>query len=106
MAARSRRTLGSWPTREPDDVRGPADLGGATLSDLRRGTNPCHLRAGLLRQSVYGHLAGYEDVNDAERLSRDPAMRAIVDRKGLDRRAVSTNQMGRFETEWLAVPSP
>ena len=30
-------------------------------------------------------------------------MRAIVDRKGLDRRAASTSQMGRFETEWLAT---
>ncbi len=58
---------------------------------------------GLLRQSVFGRLAGYEDVNDAERLSPDRAMRAIVDHKGLDRRAASTNQMGRFETEWLAT---
>ena len=66
-------------------------------------TNTRHLLTGLLRQSVFGRLAGYEDVNDAERLSRDPAMRAIVDRKGLDRRAASTSQMGRFETEWLAT---
>ena len=58
--------------------------------------------AGLLRQSVYGRLAGYEDVNDAERLARDPAMRAIVGREGIDRPAASTSQMGRFETEWLA----
>ena len=34
-----------------------------------------HLLVGLLRQSVFGRLAGYEDVNDAERLCRDPAMR-------------------------------
>ena len=52
---------------------------------------------------MFGRLARYEDVSDAERLSRDPAMRAIVDRKGLDRRAASTSQMGRFETEWLAT---
>jgi hypothetical protein len=89
--------------RELDDVLGLTDLGGAALSDLRRGKNTRHLLTGLLRQSVYGRLAGYEDVNDAERLSRDPAMRAIVDRKGLDRRAASTSQMGRFETEWLAT---
>ena len=73
------------------------------MSDLRRGKNTRHLLTGLLRQSVFGRLAGYEDVNDAERLSRDPAMRAIVARKGLDRRAASTSQMGRFETEWLAT---
>jgi hypothetical protein len=55
-----------------------------------------------VRQAVYGRLAGYEDVNDAERLARDPAMRAIVGREGLDRPAASTSQMGRFETEGLA----
>ncbi len=48
--------------RELDDVLGLTDLGGATLSDLRRGTNTRHLLTGLLRQSVFGRLAGYEDV--------------------------------------------
>jgi hypothetical protein len=28
---------------------------------------------GCFRQSVFGRLAGYEDVNDAERLRHDPA---------------------------------
>jgi hypothetical protein len=51
---------------------------------------------------VFGRLAGYEDVNDAERLALDPAMRAIVGREDLDRAAASSSQMGRFETEWLA----
>ncbi len=78
--------------RELDDVLGLTDLGGAALSDLRRGKNTRHLLTGLLRQSIYGRLAGYEDVNDAERLSRDPTMRAIVDRRGLDRRAASTSR--------------
>ena len=88
---------------ELDGVLGLTDLTGAALSDLRRGKNTRHLLTGLLRQSVYGRLAGYEDVNDAKRLSRDPAMRAVVDRCGLDRHAASTIQMGRFETEWLAT---
>ena len=52
---------------------------------------------------VFGRLAGYEDVNDAERLARDPAMRAIVGRDGFDSAAASSSQMGRFETEWLAT---
>jgi hypothetical protein len=44
-----------------------------------------------------------QDVNDAERLAQDPAMRAIVGRDGFDRAAASSSQMGRFETEWLAT---
>ena len=52
---------------------------------------------------MFGRVAGYEDVNDAERLARDPAMRAIVGREGLDRAAASSSQMSRFETEWLAT---
>ena len=88
---------------ELDGVLGLTDLGGAALSDLRRGTNTRHLLTGSLRQSVFGRLPGFEDVNDAERLSRDPAIRAIVGRKELERMAASTIQMGRFETEWLAT---
>ena len=51
---------------------------------------------------MFGRLAGYEDVNDAERLGRDPTMRWIVGGKAIERDAASTSQMGRFETEWLA----
>jgi hypothetical protein len=32
----------------------------------------------MLRQSVFGRLAGYEDVNDAKRLRYNQAMRWIV----------------------------
>ncbi len=87
--------------RELDDVLGLTELAGSVLSECRRGKNTRHLLTGLLRQSVFGRLAGYEDVNDADRLAHDPAMRAVVDRQGLDRAAASTSQMGRFETEWL-----
>src|SRR6266705_710614 len=63
-----------------------------------------HRLAGLLRQSIFGRLTGYEDVNDAERLCRDPAMRWVVGGGAPLGRAASTSQMGRFETEWLAGP--
>ena len=43
------------------------------LTDSRRGKNTQFPFADLLRQSVYSRLAGYEDVNDAERLCHDPA---------------------------------
>src|SRR5262249_1501446 len=49
-------------------------------------------------------LAGYEDVNDAERLCHDPAMRWIVGGKAAQSSAASPSQMWRFETQWLAAP--
>jgi hypothetical protein len=47
-------------------------------------------------------LPDIEDVNDAERLRHDPAMRWIVGGKAAKGRAASPSQMGRFETNWLA----
>ncbi len=88
---------GLLPYRELDHALGLSELGGAVLSETRRGKNTRHLPGGLLRQLVFGRLAGYEDVNDAERLSHDPVMRAIDDRKCLERLAASTSQMGRFD---------
>jgi hypothetical protein len=74
----------------------------SALAEGWRRTNIQHRLLGLLRQAVYGRLAGYEDINDAKRLTRDPVMRTIVGREGLDRLAASSSEMGRFETEWLA----
>ncbi len=88
--------------RELDDALGLTTTTASALAEGRRGRNIRHRLLGLLRQAVYGRLAGYEDVNDAERLARDPAMRAIVGREGMDRPAASASQMGRFETEWLS----
>ncbi len=58
--------------------------------------------ADLLRQSVHSRLAGYEDVNDAERLSHDPTLRLIGSEKVWDRGAALTSQLQSFETEMLA----
>jgi hypothetical protein len=64
--------------------------------------NGRHALVGMLRQSVFGRLAGYEDVNDAERLRHDPAMRWIIGGKATKGCGASPSQMGRFETNWLA----
>jgi Transposase DDE domain group 1 len=76
------------------------------LADARTGKNGRHALAGLFRQSVFGRLAGYEDVNDAERLRHDPAIRWMVGGKAAQRSAASPSQMGRFETQWLATGNP
>ena len=93
---------GLLPFRELDDVLGLMVIAGQTLADARTGRNGRHDLIGMLRQSVFGRLAGYEDVNDADRLGRDPAMRWIVGGRAATKQAASTSQMGRFETEWLA----
>ncbi|MCB1602644.1 MAG: IS1380 family transposase [Xanthomonadales bacterium] len=90
--------------RELDDALGLSDLASAALCDSRRGKNTVHRLDGQFRQSVYGRLAGYEDVNDADRLALDPVMRQVVGGRAVDAQAASTTQMGRFETGTLATP--
>src|SRR5712675_908786 len=87
--------------RELDDALGLTAMAGETVADARTGKNGRHGLVGMLRQSVFGRLAGYEDVNDAERLRHDPAMRWIVGGKASHGCAASPSQMGRFETRWL-----
>src|SRR3954454_16931706 len=90
--------------RELDDALGLSAVAGETLADARTGKNGHHALVGLLRQSVFGRLAGYEDVNDAERLRHDPAMRWVVGERAISGSAASASQMGRFETKWLSRP--
>ena len=87
--------------RELDDALGLFDAVSTALSDQRTGRNIQHAMATLLRQSIYSRLAGYEDVNDAERLSVDPVMRALTGKRAPHKQAASVNTMGRFETEIL-----
>lgn len=92
---------GLLPYRELDDVLGLSVTAGEMLADARTGKNGRHALVGLLRRSAFGRLAGYEDLNDAERLRHDPAMRWIVGGKAALNAAASPSQMGRFETKWL-----
>jgi Transposase DDE domain group 1 len=73
--------------REIDERLGFGELIGQHLTDCRRGKNTQFPSADLLRQSVYSRLAGYEDLNDAQRLSQDPSFRLIGSEKNWDRGA-------------------
>jgi hypothetical protein len=64
--------------RELDDTLRLTSTEAETLADARTGKNGRHRPAGLLRQSVFGRLAGYEDANDTDRVCHDPAMRWVV----------------------------
>jgi hypothetical protein len=88
--------------RELDERLGFGELIEEYLADSRRGKNTQFPFADLLRQSVYSRLAGYEDLNDAERLSQDPTFRLIGSEKVWDRGAALTSRLQTFETEMLA----
>lgn len=89
--------------RELDEVLGLHDSAGGFLRDTRTDHNRLHSLVCLLRLPVLGPLAGYEDMNDADRLALDPVMRQVVGGWAVDGNAASTSQMERFETEALAT---
>ena len=88
--------------RELDERLGFGELIDEHVSDSRQGTNKQFTLADLLRQSVYSRLAGYEDLNDAARVSIDPTFRLIGSQKIWDRGAALTSTLHSFETEMLA----
>ena len=81
--------------RELDDALGLTYMVGDDLVDSRTGKNGRHALTGLFRQSVFGRLGGYEDVNDADRLGRDPAMRWVVGGRAVAKQAASTYRLLR-----------
>src|SRR6202051_4897352 len=87
--------------RELDERLGLEKLIEEHLSDSRQGLNKQFAVTDLLRQSVYSRLAGYEDLNDAERLAADPTFRLISSQRIWDRGAALTSTVHWFQTELL-----
>jgi hypothetical protein len=90
--------------RELDEALGLTTMIESDSYDNRKGKNTQHNIIALLRQSMYSTLAGYEDTNDAERLSFDLAMHQVVGGRAKEHTAPLTSLMGRFETEMLTQP--
>jgi Transposase DDE domain group 1 len=93
---------GLMVVRELDEWLGMGALIERDLTDTRRGRNTQLPLADLVRQSVYRRLAGYKDVNDAERVSADPTFRLIGSEKIWERGAALTSRWHAFETALLA----
>ncbi len=89
--------------RELDERLGFGELIERHLVD-GRGKNSQLPLAELVRQSIYSRLAGYEDVNDAERLAEDPAFRLIGCEKVVERGGALSSRLQSFEAELLTRP--
>ena len=87
--------------RELDEKLGLTEIAGQYLEDNRHGKNIQHEMVGLLRQSIYSRLGGYEDINDAEGLRKDPGMRAVIGERALEKAGAGETTVGRFEKEIL-----
>ena len=87
--------------RELDERLGLERLIEERLSDSREGLNKQFTLTDLLRQSVYNRLAGYEDLNDAERLAADPTFQLISSQRIWDRGAALTSTLHWYETKLL-----
>ncbi len=88
--------------RELDERLGLTALIAENIMADRRGKNTQLPLPDLLRQSIYSRLAGYEDVNDAQRLAQDPTFRLIGSKKIWERGAALPSRLHWFETEVLS----
>ncbi len=88
--------------RELDERLGLSALIEQHLTDPRTGCNRQFPLSDLFRQSLYSRLAGYEDINDAERLAEDPAFRMLASRERRETSVALTSTLHWFETELLA----
>src|SRR5262245_11244232 len=80
--------------RELDDALDPTGTAAGQLQDGRTGQNAQHTATALLRQAIYSRLAGYADLNDADRLRFDPTMRTVVGGRARgDHTAASTREI-------------
>lgn len=68
------------------------------LADRRDGSRVEHTLLDLLRQRVFGVVAGYEDTNDTAKTSGDPALKEACGRAAIGGRALASQAtLSRFE---------
>jgi len=89
--------------REFDERVGLTRQFSAALDDARE--DPTHLLLEMVRQRVYGILAGYEDQNDHDTLRHDPVFQLVCDRLPEDKAELASQPtLSRFENG-ISVPA-
>lgn len=86
---------GLLPLRQFDQRRDYTRRMAQCLHDPRQ--DPTHGVLQMLRQRLYGILAGYEDCNDHDTLRDDPVFKLIADKLPEDKPLASQPTLSRFE---------
>jgi hypothetical protein len=95
-AGRLSSDAGLLVVREFDERIGLTRQFAAALIDRRR--QPSHSLLAMVRQRVYGILAGYEDQNDHDTLRYDPVFQLVCDRLPDDENQLASQPtLSRFE---------
>lgn len=95
-AGRLSSDAGLLIVREFDERIGLTQQFAAALTDRRR--QPSHSLLAMVRQRVYGILAGYEDQNDHDTLRYDPVFQLVCDRLPDDETQLASQPtLSRFE---------
>ena len=88
---------GILPIRQFDDQIGLTDRFIACLNDPRDQDQLEHTLHEMVRQRIYGILAGYEDCNDHDTLRGDPVLKMVSGKKPDDGDLASQPTLSRFE---------
>jgi len=95
-AGRLTSDAGLLVIREFDERIGMTETFTAVLDDPRQ--EPTHTMLAMVRQRVYGILAGYEDQNDHDTLRHDPVFQLVCDRLPEDGAELASQPtLSRFE---------
>lgn len=86
---------GLLPIRQLDQRLGWTAAVAGLLGDARQAGKVDHALLAVVRQRLFGLIAGYEDANDHTRLRHDPILQAVADRDGAA--LASQPTLSRFE---------
>lgn len=92
--------VGLLPIRQFDEkICLTEQFAAALLDDPRTASSVKHARLDMVRQRIYGILAGYEDQNDHDQLRSDAVFKLIANRLPEDFDLASQPTLSRFENE-------